>query len=264
MSAKKATEKKSAKKVAECEEATTPRADDNPDTFYPGDGTDDDQTEPAGDSGDGLADNELSDDNSTISEEDLDELQNGEGKPLLSPDQFPRFRCHKTVTAIKIAKVNISDVGSATIVPEDDDYDSFLVDSDYCDKHRPQAGGYVVIYEDGYLSFSPAEAFEGGYTQLPFAGPVIDRKFELFAINPITGTILTEHNAVVFAAKDAALLKTLAAYLAECETIGCAPEHTESFRMLIERVVEFQQTVDCRVPDTVAAEVPRCIKGKGV
>jgi len=31
-------------------------------------------------------------------------------------------------------------------------------------KHNPQIGWYYVVYEDGYVSFSPPDAFEGGYT----------------------------------------------------------------------------------------------------
>jgi hypothetical protein len=30
-------------------------------------------------------------------------------------------------------------------------------------KHKPQVGGYYVLYKDGYASFSPASAFEEGY-----------------------------------------------------------------------------------------------------
>lgn len=33
-------------------------------------------------------------------------------------------------------------------------------------KHKPVAGGYFVVYEDGYESFSPAKAFEEGYTRI--------------------------------------------------------------------------------------------------
>ncbi|MES2319994.1 MAG: hypothetical protein V4631_21140 [Pseudomonadota bacterium] len=33
-------------------------------------------------------------------------------------------------------------------------------------KHHPHAGGYFVVYEDGYSSFSPAPAFEAGYTEI--------------------------------------------------------------------------------------------------
>jgi hypothetical protein len=60
------------------------------------------------------------------------------------------------------------------------------------------------------------------------------------------------------------LLKTLATYLDEAETIGCSAEHAESFRMMRDRVVGFQESVGCRVPDTVGEEVDRCIKGKGL
>lgn len=40
------------------------------------------------------------------------------------------------------------------------------VDHEYMNKHRPFVGGYYVRYSDGYQSYSPAEAFEGGYTVL--------------------------------------------------------------------------------------------------
>ena len=33
-------------------------------------------------------------------------------------------------------------------------------------RHNPHRGGYLVIYQDGYASFSPKEAFEEGYTRL--------------------------------------------------------------------------------------------------
>jgi len=32
-------------------------------------------------------------------------------------------------------------------------------------------GGYYVRYEDGYESWSPAKAFEEGYTRIPDGGP---------------------------------------------------------------------------------------------
>jgi site-specific recombinase XerD len=35
---------------------------------------------------------------------------------------------------------------------------------DYVHKHKPEAGGYYVVYADGYKSYSPAKAFEEGYT----------------------------------------------------------------------------------------------------
>ena len=56
--------------------------------------------------------------------------------------------------------------GSATITPEEDGYAPFKVDCDYVRKHQPKAGGYFVVYKDGYKSWSPAEAFEDGYTKI--------------------------------------------------------------------------------------------------
>jgi hypothetical protein len=39
-----------------------------------------------------------------------------------------------------------------------------LVSKEYNDKHAPEIGGYYVLYDDGYESWSPAAAFESGYT----------------------------------------------------------------------------------------------------
>lgn len=54
----------------------------------------------------------------------------------------------------------------ATVVPEEDGYEPFKISGEYIKKHKPQAGGYYVVYEDGYKSWSPAEPFESGYTKL--------------------------------------------------------------------------------------------------
>ena len=92
---------------------------------------------------------------------------------------------------------------------------------------------------------------------------VIDRKFKLLAVNPVTGKIYTEENAMVFCAKDAALPATLQAYLVECARIGANPEHLQSVGLLIERVVAYQREVQSRVPDTVGLEITRCLDGVG-
>lgn len=79
--------------------------------------------------------------------------------------ELPSYKSHKIVYALKIKVVNVED-GMIGIVPEDDRYAEFQVDSAYYDKHKPQAGGYYVVYEDGYKSWSPADAFENGYTKV--------------------------------------------------------------------------------------------------
>lgn len=88
--------------------------------------------------------------------------------------EMPIYQSHKKVHALKIKKIILdSDLakesnretdGSAMIVPEEEGYDPFAVDHSYMHKHEPKAGGYYVVYEGGYASWSPAEAFENGYT----------------------------------------------------------------------------------------------------
>lgn len=77
--------------------------------------------------------------------------------------EMPRYQCYKQVWALRIAKIVHTADGGADITPADDGYAPFHVPLEYLQKHKPQEGGYYVVYEDGYKSFSPAEAFESGY-----------------------------------------------------------------------------------------------------
>ena len=78
--------------------------------------------------------------------------------------EMPRYVCHKRVWALQIASVEPHGDGSATIYPADARYGPLPADAEYIRKHAPTAGGYYVVYEDGYKSFSPATPFESGYT----------------------------------------------------------------------------------------------------
>ncbi len=86
--------------------------------------------------------------------------------------EMPRYKCHKEVWALKIKEVQlVSGEGTPDgakftkrLVFENSRYAPIEVDADYVRKHNPQTGGYYVVYGDGYKSFSPAQAFEEGYT----------------------------------------------------------------------------------------------------
>ena len=81
---------------------------------------------------------------------------------------IPKYRSHKVVSAFKIGEVREESLGSGlefTLVPKQHGIGSgVVVSAAYVAKHDPQVGGYYVLYPDGYESWSPAEAFEQGYT----------------------------------------------------------------------------------------------------
>lgn len=83
-----------------------------------------------------------------------------------------KWECHKKVHAEKILTIvrdgegeNRESDGSARLLFADK-LINVKVSHEYMRKHKPQIGGYYVVYEDGYDSFSPAEAFESGYTKI--------------------------------------------------------------------------------------------------
>jgi hypothetical protein len=88
--------------------------------------------------------------------------------------EMPRYQSHKTVHALKIKSIEYHEATQdgkfgATITPEDEGFGKFDVpyhstfSADTVDE-RPRAGMYYVVYGGGYFSFSPASAFEEGYT----------------------------------------------------------------------------------------------------
>lgn len=81
--------------------------------------------------------------------------------------EMPKYRSHKEVWALKIKDVLTNDaMTDGAIVPEEEGFASIPVSGEYLQKHLPSPGGYYVVYPDGYKSWSPAEAFESGYTRI--------------------------------------------------------------------------------------------------
>ena len=79
---------------------------------------------------------------------------------------MPRYQSHKEVSALKIKKV-MRDEWGIGLVFEDRGFMVKPFTSDQL-KGKPdvQDGWYMVVYPDGYVSFSPAQAFEEGYTKI--------------------------------------------------------------------------------------------------
>jgi hypothetical protein len=98
-------------------------------------------------------------------------------------DGLPQWRCHKVVGAFKIGGIVQDGEFRYRVVPDPDvpsdahlgqgvevSVETFRARTS--DNSRPlrfpaeYIGGYLVQYEDGYLSWSPAKAFEDGYTRI--------------------------------------------------------------------------------------------------
>lgn len=85
---------------------------------------------------------------------------------------WPRWKCHKEVRAAKIVSVSPRTWGLLSVLTLEIEPKGPLfcanvqVTQAWMAKHQPMKGGYYVLYEDGYASFSPAAAFESGYTRI--------------------------------------------------------------------------------------------------
>lgn len=84
---------------------------------------------------------------------------------------MPRYKCHKEVWALKIkwiinAPPDATPDCTRALEFDEPGYAPMTLTDLYFDKHKPEAGGYYVVYEDGYRSFSPASAFESGYARI--------------------------------------------------------------------------------------------------
>ena len=80
--------------------------------------------------------------------------------------RLPQYSCHKQVGALKITEIVGNSNNSADLIFADGTFAPITVDAEYVSKHKPQVGGYYVVYEGGYESWSPADVFEKGYTKI--------------------------------------------------------------------------------------------------
>jgi len=92
-----------------------------------------------------------------------------EERDMSESAEMPRYSCHKTVHALKIAAIEIHEDGSATIAPADPGFAAFRTDRDFASKFRGSTDddpGFYVVYEGGYASWSPTKAFVDGYSRI--------------------------------------------------------------------------------------------------
>ncbi|MCJ8601035.1 Gp49 family protein [Klebsiella pneumoniae] len=71
---------------------------------------------------------------------------------------YPLYLCHKNVQAFRIERIVDNILVPAGGLPD------MPVTWAWMQRHLPKVGGYYVVYEDGYASYSPADVFESGYS----------------------------------------------------------------------------------------------------
>jgi len=83
---------------------------------------------------------------------------------------LPQYQSHKKVWAAKILRVIQGPEDMTGLICEDAagrEMPEISVTDEWYEDHMVLEGGYLVVYADGYESWSPKEAFEQGNTLLP-------------------------------------------------------------------------------------------------
>lgn len=82
----------------------------------------------------------------------------------LDKSKLPCWQSHKQVRASKIVEITEPESGYRYAVLECGQ--RVPLTADLTARYWPQVSDYIVVYEDGYVSISPAKPFEDGYTQI--------------------------------------------------------------------------------------------------
>ena len=87
---------------------------------------------------------------------------------MMHIDHIPLWRCPKIVRGDKIIAIDADE--------NDSEYpwrkwtlacgEVLDIPDSVVSRGFPQIGDYVVLYDDGYMSWSPVKAFEEGYTRV--------------------------------------------------------------------------------------------------
>lgn len=149
---------------------------------------------------------------------------------------LPSWRSHKVVQALKIAAI-IPNPRGFELHFEDRRFCPIAVSDDWVNKHLPEdkaspdalVGGFFVVYPDNYRSWSPAAAFEDGYTPVHGAGIAADAVHELRDLAQ-RGQLTTGLMQPGEPTLSRAALDVLAERRRQVEEEGFTPEDDDKFR----------------------------------
>lgn len=94
-------------------------------------------------------------------------MQDLRGEAIAKFALLPKYDCHKVVSAGVIKAIEVVDSlwkARAVMVSDASGADlEFICSASMFTRFEPKPGDYLVVYEDGYQSFSPKKAFDEGY-----------------------------------------------------------------------------------------------------
>ena len=84
--------------------------------------------------------------------------------PAVQQGPIPKYKCHKEVHALQIDTIELN--GNGALLTFTAGYAARQVGLRVAQAPGLGRGGYLVIYADGYQSFSPQKQFEEGYERI--------------------------------------------------------------------------------------------------
>jgi hypothetical protein len=89
-----------------------------------------------------------------------------------------KYRSHKIVEAGRVIAVSAGSIDHTSVIHVEGDNATYTISNGRLPTPTADViGGYLVRYEDGFTSWSPAKAFEAGYTKL--TGPLMGAHFSV-------------------------------------------------------------------------------------
>ncbi|WP_299262893.1 hypothetical protein [uncultured Psychrosphaera sp.] len=104
----------------------------------------------------------------------INELASGqdESGTVNISEVMAQFQCHKVVHAAVIkligSKNENGDLNIVIGLPGDDVDIPYIAKAEMIARHDPSCGDYVVLYDNDYVSISPKEVFEAGYSEITY------------------------------------------------------------------------------------------------
>lgn len=82
----------------------------------------------------------------------------------MSLPDLPEYVCHKKVRAAEIVEISWGTGLIRVAIPGEPGYAEITPEHQWWMRNDPRIGGYFVVYEGGFTSYSPPEPFKSGYT----------------------------------------------------------------------------------------------------